>query len=211
VVPDVFSRQKAYFVLAHDQDSRNSQIGAYASINSYNIEEVRFISFYHSYGTDWGLDRGDLNDSRLAADREADRASGSFVGRRAGRYTAGLPSTALLTLIFLQQFYKAELPSLSYLTFLDCLHAYSYIVSLVLSVLFLWGNNVFAKADDEGKGERGNCQIDARETQRRVGDKDANHGTQATRHDHRDKEGNTMADEIAMGVGADAKEGRMSE
>lgn len=142
---DVFARQKAYFVLVHDQDSRNSQIGACASIDSYNIEEVRFISSYHSYGTDWGLYQGDLDDSRLAADRDADRASGSFVGRRAGRCTAGLPSKALLTLLFLQQSYKAELPSLSYLTFLDCLPAYSCIGSLLLFMLFLWGTNVLEK------------------------------------------------------------------
>jgi hypothetical protein len=46
------------------------------------------------------------------------------------------------------------LPSLSYLTFLDCLDAYSYMGSLLLFMLFLWGtNNVLAEAADEGKGE----------------------------------------------------------
>ena len=54
VVPDVSARQKANYVLVHAQDSRNSQTGAYAAINSYNIEEVRFNSSHHSYGTDLG-------------------------------------------------------------------------------------------------------------------------------------------------------------
>ena len=63
------------------------------------------------------------------------------------------PSTALLTRLFLPQSYKAELPSLSYLTFLDCLPAYSYMGSLLLFMLFLWGTNVLAEAADQDKGE----------------------------------------------------------
>jgi hypothetical protein len=73
------------------------------------------------------------------------------LGGELGDIRLAIPSTALLTLIFLQQSYKSELPSLSYLTFLDCLYAYSYIVSLVLFVLFLWGTNVYEEADDSGK------------------------------------------------------------
>lgn len=72
----------------------------------------------------------------------------SLVGEL-GDVRLAIPSTALLTLIFLQQSCKAELPSLSHLTFLDCLYAYAYIVSLVLFVLFLWGTNVYAEASEQ--------------------------------------------------------------
>ncbi len=171
VVPDAFSRQQANVVLVHDHDSRNSQVGAYAGINGYDIEEVRFTSSQHSYGTNWGLHQGDLDYSRLAVEvvMKSDIFS-SFVtwilpllivmlivflapslGGELGDIRLAIPSTALLTLIFLQQSYKSELPSLSYLTFLDCLYAYSYIVSLVLFVLFLWGTNVYEEAEDSGK------------------------------------------------------------
>lgn len=171
VAPDTFARQQANVVLVHDKDSRNSQIGFYASINGYDIEEVRFISSHHSYGTDWGLDQGDLDYSRLAAEvvMRSDLFS-SFVtwilpllivmlivllapslAGELGDIRLAIPSTALLTLIFLQQSYKAELPALSYLTFLDYLYAYSYIVSLMLFVLFLWGTNIYAEAAGDDK------------------------------------------------------------
>lgn len=52
-----------------------------------------------------------------------------------------IPPTALLTLVFLQQSYKAELPPTSYLTFLDHLYTYGYAVSVGLFVLFLWDSN----------------------------------------------------------------------
>jgi hypothetical protein len=52
-----------------------------------------------------------------------------------------IPSTALLTLVFLQQTYKSELPSVPYLTFLDELYTYFYFVSVVMFALFLWSSN----------------------------------------------------------------------
>lgn len=50
-----------------------------------------------------------------------------------------IPSTALLTQVFLQQTRKAELPSTPYLTFLDELYACSYLLAVGLFILFLWG------------------------------------------------------------------------
>ena len=50
-----------------------------------------------------------------------------------------VPATALLTLIFLQQTYRSEIPSLSYLTFMDWLYAFAYLVSMSLFILFCWG------------------------------------------------------------------------
>jgi hypothetical protein len=58
-----------------------------------------------------------------------------------GEMRLAIPSTALLTLVFLQQTYKAELPTTPYLTFLDELYAYSYLVAVGLFILFLWGSN----------------------------------------------------------------------
>jgi len=66
-----------------------------------------------------------------------------------GEMRLAIPSTALLTLVFLQQTYKAELPSTAYLTFLDELYAYSYLVAVGLFVLFLWASNRMEAAAPE--------------------------------------------------------------
>jgi hypothetical protein len=55
-----------------------------------------------------------------------------------GDVRLAIPATALLTLIFMQQTYRSEIPSLSYLTFMDWLYAFAYIVSMSLFILFCW-------------------------------------------------------------------------
>ena len=69
-----------------------------------------------------------------------------------------IPPTALLTLVFLQQTYKAEMPPTAYLTFLDHLYAYGYALSVGLFVLFLWGSNQM-EAANENQRERVMRQI----------------------------------------------------
>lgn len=68
-----------------------------------------------------------------------------------GDVRLAIPSTALLTLIFLQQAYHDDLPSLPYLTFLDQLFACSYLIAMGLFALFTWGTNVYTKAADDEK------------------------------------------------------------
>ncbi|MCP9873616.1 hypothetical protein [Synechococcus sp. Tobar12-5m-g] len=173
VSPEGFSHQEANVVLVPDSNKKNSQVGSGAYINGYDIDTVRSVSSRHSYGTNWGFDQGDLDFSRLSTElvMKGDPFS-SFVtwilplmivmlivllapllDGELGEIRLAIPSTALLTLIFLQQTYKAELPLLSYLTFLDFLYAYSYIVSVVLFVLFLWRSNAYAGSPDQHKGE----------------------------------------------------------
>jgi hypothetical protein len=53
-----------------------------------------------------------------------------------------IPPVLLLTLVFMQQSYRETLPTLPYLTFLDGLYAYSYIVALAFFVLFIWSSNI---------------------------------------------------------------------
>lgn len=52
-----------------------------------------------------------------------------------------LPSTALLTLVFLQQTYRDQLPSLPYVTFLDQIYSLSYATALAFFCLFVWSSN----------------------------------------------------------------------
>ena len=53
-----------------------------------------------------------------------------------------IPPVVLLTLVFMQQSYRESLPTLPYLTFLDGLYAYSYLVTLAFFVLFIWSSNL---------------------------------------------------------------------
>ena len=51
---------------------------------------------------------------------------------------ASIPVTVLLTLVFLQQTYRSDLPVLPFLTFLDQVYVVAYVVTLVAFVLVLW-------------------------------------------------------------------------
>jgi hypothetical protein len=63
----------------------------------------------------------------------------------------GIPPTALLTLIFLQQTYQTWLPELSYITFLDSVYNICYYTNLMLFGLFLWGTNEYSMASEAEK------------------------------------------------------------
>ena len=68
-----------------------------------------------------------------------------------GDVRLAIPTTALLTLIFLQQSYRADLPSLSYATFLDILYVYAYLVAIAFVLLFCWGSNYYHQASEGGE------------------------------------------------------------
>jgi hypothetical protein len=66
---------------------------------------------------------GNLNDARLA-----------------------IPSTALLTFVFLQVDANSDLPALDYLTFLDKLYLFGYLMATAEFWLFVWGTNLISQA-----------------------------------------------------------------
>jgi len=76
-------------------------------------------------------------------------ASPSLPGSQ-GDVRLAIPTTALLTLIFLQQSYREELPPLSILTFLDILYIFAYLVSICFFLLFCWGSNYYNKVSEDG-------------------------------------------------------------
>lgn len=59
-----------------------------------------------------------------------------------GSERLAIPPVILLTLAFMQQSYRDTLPSLPYLTVLDGLYAYSYLVTLVFFCEFIWCANL---------------------------------------------------------------------
>lgn len=135
-------------------------LGDYSSIYGYQLRRVRLQPSDHHYPTSFGKFR-DQTYSRLEllVDYSPDPwamftqwilplllvmclvlLAPSLEGTL-GDARLAIPPTALLTLVFMQQSYKAELPPTSYLTFLDQLYVYGYVVSVGLFVLFLWGSN----------------------------------------------------------------------
>jgi hypothetical protein len=61
-----------------------------------------------------------------------------------------IPPVILLTLVFMQQAYRDSLPSLPYLTVLDGLYAFSYLVTLVFFCEFIWCANRIHRLEDQG-------------------------------------------------------------
>ncbi|MCP9815924.1 hypothetical protein KBY76_04475 [Synechococcus sp. GreenBA-s] len=168
IAPDVFALQDQPVVLVPDRAS-GALLGASSVVDGFHLHSAELVPLLHAYGTSWGLDKGDLDYSTLSAVVHMDSdglasfityvlpllivlaivlAAPSLEGRL-GDVRVALPTTALLTLIFLQQAYKASLPALSYLTFLDWLYAYAYLVTMALFFLFLWGNNACANVPEE--------------------------------------------------------------
>ncbi len=62
-----------------------------------------------------------------------------------------IPSTALLTLVFLQQGYRQTLPFLPYVTYLDQIYTVCYIVTFSLFCMFVWSSNKLENAPESEK------------------------------------------------------------
>ncbi|MEY3786862.1 MAG: hypothetical protein RIQ94_3398 [Pseudomonadota bacterium] len=62
-----------------------------------------------------------------------------------------IPPTALLTLVFLQINYRENLPVISYITFMDLIYNFCYLIIFMLFGLFLWGSNKVNLASEAEK------------------------------------------------------------
>jgi hypothetical protein len=145
-------------------------IGQFADINGYDMVGSLVKPFLHQYNTTFGI--GDLSafssvdygivykTNFLSAFWQyllpllvvvgVVIASPSLPGSL-GDVRLAIPTTALLTLIFLQQSYRADMPPLSYATFMDYLYIYAYLVSISFFLLFCWGSNYYHKAQESGE------------------------------------------------------------
>ena len=68
-----------------------------------------------------------------------------------GDVRLAIPSAALLTLVVLQDAYKANFPPAPYLTYLDEIYAYSYLACFSIFLLFLFGTNAHSRALEEDR------------------------------------------------------------
>ncbi len=166
------------FQLRADPVNVRSLVGQFAAINGYDINAAKITPFIHQYKSNFGIGApsafGAVDFSIIyktnpwAAFSQSILpllvivgiviASPSLPGS-IGDVRLAIPTTALLTMIFLQQSYRSEIPPLSYLCFLDWLYLYAYLLSILFFLLFCWGTYIYTVAE-EGKAEQVAKRID---------------------------------------------------
>ncbi|QNI87525.1 putative membrane protein [Synechococcus sp. ROS8604] len=164
-----------YGTLRFEPDSRNSGMGLYAGTGiigwlnrGWSIAEYR-----HNYATNFGLGGLDRDYSLILYDITFGTSSWSSFWRlmlpllvvmvmvllvfkiRPDEQDAraGIPVTVLLTLVFLQQVYRGELPDLPFLTFLDQVYVIAYVITLLAFVLLVWIGRRYADMESMPLGE----------------------------------------------------------
>lgn len=143
--------------------------GADAEIDGYRLAGVKPVVEERSYGSSLGLGDSSLVFSAVSYQAEFVSSVGPgillwvlpvvivtliviispSIEGSLGDIRIAIPSTGLLTLIFLQQGYRDTLPPLDYLTFLDWIYACAYVISLGIFVLFLWSTNLYHRTSPD--------------------------------------------------------------
>ena len=189
-MPIILETRPVEFALAGDtpvllipESDKQGLLGADTSIKGFHEIGVSFEPMLHRYATNFGeigSRRDYLQAVMMAYCRSPILASFAlwmvpllivmsivFVAPSLegtlGDMRIAIPSTALLTLVVLQQTCQEDIPPLPYLTFLDKLYLYCYLVSIALFVLFVWGSNVYSNAG-EAKRDRHTHRVDRADT-----------------------------------------------
>jgi len=165
--PTVFSLASEAIRLNPALESKGVK-GQYAGLNGYQTGDVSVKKLIYTYNTNFGANNGIKGGefSRVEYNINyytefwsafyqyvmpwlAVMAMLVLAPNLEGKFTElrlTIPSTALLTLVFLQLGTNADLPKLSYISFIDQLYLFGYIASIVLFALFVWGSNAYENA-----------------------------------------------------------------
>jgi hypothetical protein len=169
VVPDTGGFADKSLVLYSLGDSQ-SLIGDSSDISGFDLGAVDVRAFTHVYPTDFGREGGDVYSGLVVTYEYSVEGWTAFfkwllplvivmsivmmapsLEGALGDVRLAIPSGALLTLVFLHEGYKSQFPPVPYLTYLDGIYSYSYVVCLALFVLFLVGTNAHARASGEAR------------------------------------------------------------
>jgi hypothetical protein len=156
--------------LLPEKNVSDTLIGQFADVNGYDMVGSLVKPFLHQYNTTFGIGNPSAFpsiDYGIVFKTNFLSAFGQYIlpllvvigiviaspslPGSLGDVRLAIPTTALLTLIFLQQSYRADLPALSYTTFLDLLYIYAYLVSIVFFLLFCWGTVHYNNATEDGE------------------------------------------------------------
>lgn len=158
------SELQGRLLLLLPQRNQRGIIGEYASVDGYQLQSAALEPQIRTYRTDYGQDRTVRVGQLMLSLQYRFSFWPAFVAYllpliiilvmvlispylegSLGDVRIAIPSTALLTLVFLQQGYNAALPPSPYLTYLDRLYAVSYLICVALFVLFAWTSNVYQR------------------------------------------------------------------
>ena len=153
-------------------DLRDSGIGQYSDLFGWLTRGWSFGEFRHHFASGLGVSAVDEEYSQLIFDVSYQRSSWSafwtliqplvvvmasivLITRVLTEFRVEIPIAVLLTLIFLQDGYRSELPNLPYLSFLDSVYAIAYLLSIVSFALVLYLESLKRRASLEQSGRRG--------------------------------------------------------
>ncbi len=137
---------------------QSSGMGLYARIIGWLNTGWSIAEYRHHYATDFGLGGEEKDYSQILFEISYGTSSWSSFWRlllpllvlmamvllvfkvRPDEQDAraSIPVTVLLTLVFLQQSYRDQIPNLPFLTFLDQVYVVAYVVTLAAFILVLW-------------------------------------------------------------------------
>lgn len=156
--PDDVDGQLDYTQLRLEPDIQNSGMGLYAQIIGWLNHGWSIAEYRHHYATNFGLGGPESDYSQVLFEISFGTSSWASFWRfllplavvmsmvllvfkvRSDEQDAraSIPVTVLLTLVFLQQAYRSQLPDLPFLTFLDEVYVVAYVVTLAAFVLVIW-------------------------------------------------------------------------
>jgi hypothetical protein len=158
--------QSACVGLLVDPGSNQGMLGEFVTINGYTTQGIWTQEFLHQYPTGFGrraLVAVPAIRLQVAYNTEPFTAfiyyifpllvlvgvalMSPFLPAQLGDVRLAIPTTILLTLIFLQLGYRQELPPQAYLSYLDWLYMYAYLVAAVLFGLFCWSTHRFSQVE----------------------------------------------------------------
>jgi hypothetical protein len=147
-------------------DNTDSGVGGYIDIMGYKTTGFRITRQLHEYSSDFGLPNTLRRDQHYKSEQIGFEVSyqqspnaalltlflplcvimslvlfSPLLSASLWEIRLGIPPTALLTLIFLQQSYRDKLPDLPYATYMDLVYNACYVVNLILFSYFLWSSN----------------------------------------------------------------------
>ena len=162
-----------------EPDIQNSGMGLFAEIIGWLNRGWSIAEYRHNYATNFGLGGSADDYSLVIFDISFGTSSWSAFWRlmlpllvvmamvllvfkvRADEQDAraGIPVTVLLTLVFLQQTYREELPDLPFLTFLDQVYVIAYVVTLLAFILVIFIGRRYGELEVMPEGDAKTRQL----------------------------------------------------
>jgi hypothetical protein len=161
-------------------------LGGFSDLNGFTLASAGFNGYIHEYPGGFGESQGASAFSGVQLDLIYDisfwtafvefllppalvfvlTVLSPFIDPRETDIRLGVPSTSILSLVFLQSFTNDRFPPTPTLSYMDQLFAYLYLSAAAVFVLFIWTTNTLNRFTEQGDGQLALRQI--RRTERIV-------------------------------------------